>query len=138
MSEFKNQEEVLRALLGGKILISNDNWYKIAEGTVMAKAIDGQDTWWPVLQDFSDYKKYSTYTGPKKNKTITVAPAVIKNGYGYILTEQLFETRQEAKDTYPSSFCDWLIAEMPIKIEEGADEQGLSSEQMLFRAGIPY
>jgi len=41
MSEFKDQEGVLLALLGGKILISNDNWYKIAEGTVMAKAIDG-------------------------------------------------------------------------------------------------
>jgi len=122
MSEFKSQEEVLRALLGGKILISDDNWYKISEGTVMAKAIDGQDMWWPVLQCFSDYTKYSTYTGTRKTKVITVAPAVIKHSGDYIITAHLFKTREEAKDMYPSSFCDWLIAEMPIKITIEVDD----------------
>ena len=118
MSEFKSQEEVLRVLLDGKILIGNDFIYKIYSGAVSAKSIFGEDSWWPVLQNFVDYEKYSIYVEPKKKKTIIFAPAAFKTSLGeYGLSRELYPSLEAAKKRFGDDFCAWLNVEMPIKVE---------------------
>lgn len=120
MSEFKSQEEVLRVLLDGKILIGNDFIYKIYSGAVSAKSIFGEDSWWPVLQNFVDYEKYSIYVEPKKKKTIVVAPAVYlcpSDEERFFLSEKLYSSVESAKEDLGNAFCAWLNVEMPIKVE---------------------
>lgn len=123
MSEFKNQEEVLRALLDGKIVIGDDFIYKICGGAVSARSLFGEDSWWPVLQNFVDYKKYSICVEPKKKKTIIVAPAVFESARegSYLLSDVLYPSLESAKEDLGEAFCAWLNVEMPIKIEVDDD-----------------
>lgn len=117
MSEFKNQAEVLQALLDGKIVQCIDNLalYKVIEGSI--RRIDkGHD--YHVSVPFMYFDKYRIYVGPKKKKTIIVAPAAYKNSFGeYGLSIELFSSLEAAKKRFGDDFCAWLNVEMPIKVE---------------------